>query len=90
MRGVDGSWLCSRVDLADEIRRLREQTRGALRPRPQQERASDASPRVLRAAAPQTIGDVRRENEQLRAEIRALRDEIGRLRGELWEQPRRA
>jgi hypothetical protein len=87
---VDRSWLYSQVDLADEIRRLREQTQGPLRPRPQQERASDASLRVRLAAAQQTIGDVRRENEQLRAEIQALREEISRLRGELWEQPRRA
>jgi predicted RNase H-like nuclease (RuvC/YqgF family) len=85
---VDRSWLYTQEDLAAEIRRLREETSGPLRPRPQHERASDASLRVRLAAAQQTVVEVRRENEQLRAEIRALRREISQLRGKLWEPPR--
>lgn len=82
---VDRSWIYSQTDLAGEIRRLREETTGPLKPRPQRERASDASLHVRLAAAQQTNADQRDEIKQLRDEVRALRDEISRLRGEQWE-----
>lgn len=88
--GVDRSWLYSQRDLADHIRRMREDTRGPMQPRPQSERASAASLRVRLAAAQQSLADAREENHKLQAEIRALREENSRLRGELWERPRRA
>jgi len=84
---VDRSFIYSQQDLAREIRRLRDQTDTALSPRPQCERASDASLRVRLAAAQQTITDVRTENSELRAEIRGLREELARLRGVGWESP---
>jgi chromosome segregation ATPase len=77
---------CSRT-LASEIRRLRNETDTALASRPQRERASDASLRVRLAAAQQTITDVRKENSELRAEIRGLREEIARLRVAAWQSP---
>ena len=83
--GVDRSWLYSHEDLAAEIKRLRDETRGPLEPRPQRERASDASLRVRLAAAQQVSDDLRAEIKQLHEENRALRDEISRLRGERWE-----
>jgi hypothetical protein len=83
--GVDRSFIYSQQDLASEIRRLRHETGAALTPRPQRERATDASLRVRLTAAQQTIVDVRMENAELRAEIRGLRDEIARLRGAAWE-----
>jgi chromosome segregation ATPase len=85
--GVDRSFIYSQHDLASEIRRLRDETDTALTPRPQRERASHASLRVRLAAAQQTIADVRKENTELRAEIRSLREEIARLRGAAWESP---
>jgi chromosome segregation ATPase len=83
--GVDRSWIYSQNDLAEEIKRLREETTGPLKPRPQRERASDASLHVRLAAAQQTNAEQRDEIKRLRDEIRALRDEIDRLRGERWE-----
>jgi hypothetical protein len=83
--GVDRSWLYSHEDLAAEIKRLRDETRGPLEPRPQRERASDASLRVRLAAAQQVSDDLRAEIRHLREENRALRDEISRLRGDRWE-----
>jgi hypothetical protein len=83
--GVDRSWLYSHDDLAAQIKRLRDQTRGPLEPRPQRERASEASLRVRLAAAQQVNDDVRAELKQVREENRALRDEISRLRGQRWE-----
>jgi uncharacterized alpha-E superfamily protein len=83
--GVDRSWLYSHEDLAAEIKRLRDETRGPLEPRPQRERASDASLRVRLAAAQQVSDDLRAEIKQLREENRALRDKISRLRGDRWE-----
>jgi len=83
--GVDRSWLYSHEDLAAEIKRLRDETRGPLEPRPQRERASDASLRVRLAAAQQASDDLRAEIRHLREENRALRDEISRLRGDRWE-----
>jgi predicted nucleic acid-binding Zn-ribbon protein len=85
--GVDRSFVYSQPDLASEIRRLRDQADTALSPRPQRERASDASLRVRLAAAQQTTTDARNENAELRAEIRRLRDEIAHLRGVGWESP---
>jgi hypothetical protein len=82
---VDRSWIYSQKDLAEEIRRLRAETTGPLQPRPQRERASDASLHVRLAAAQQTNAEQRDEIKQLRDDIRALRDEISRLRGERWE-----
>lgn len=83
---VDRSWLYSQQDLAIDIRRLRDQTHGGpLAPRPQRERASDASLRARLAAAHQTISQTRQENSGLRAEIRDLREQLCRLRGERWE-----
>lgn len=84
---VDRSWIYSQKDLAEEIMRLRDATSGPLKPRPQRERASDASLHVRLAAAQQTNAEQRDENKQLRDEIRALNDEISRLRGERWENP---
>jgi hypothetical protein len=83
--GVDRSSLYSHEDLAAEIKRLRDETRGPLEPRPQRERASDASLRVRLAAAQQVSDDLRAEIRHLREENRALRDEISRLRGDRWE-----
>jgi hypothetical protein len=83
--GVDRSWIYSQSDLAGEIKRLRDETTGPLKPRPQRERASEASLHVRLAAAQQTNADQSDEIKQLRDEVRALRDEIGRLRGERWE-----
>lgn len=83
--GVDRSWLYTHEDLAAEIKRLRDETGGPLEPRPQRERASDASLRVRLAAAQHVNDDLRAEIKQLREENRALRDETSRLRGDRWE-----
>jgi len=83
--GVDRSWLYSQSDLADEIRRLRDQTSGPLVPRPQTERASNESLRARLAAAHQALSQARDENRDLRSEICALREELARLHGERWE-----
>jgi chromosome segregation ATPase len=82
---VDRSWLYSQTDLADEIRRLRDQTSGPLGARPQTERASDGSLRARLAAAHQALSQARDENSHLRSQIRALQEELGRLHGERWE-----
>jgi hypothetical protein len=86
--GVDRSWLYSHDDLAAEIKRLRDETAGPLKPRPRRKRASDASLRVRLAAAQQLNDDLRAELKQMREANRALRDEISRLRGERWEKVR--
>jgi len=83
---VDRSWLYSQQDLALEIGRLREQTNGPLRLRPQHERASDASLRTRLAAAQQALGGAREENSQLRSQLQDLRDELSRVRGAVWER----
>lgn len=83
--GVDRSWLYSQTDLAVEIRRLRDQTSGPLVPRPQRERASDASLRSRLGAAHQALSHARDENSELHRQIRDLREELSRLRGERWE-----
>jgi chromosome segregation ATPase len=85
---VDRSWLYSQQDLATEIRRLRDGTTGPLASRPQRERASDASLRARLATAHETLKDARAQNRVLLCEIRDLRDEISRLRGEGWEDAR--
>jgi len=86
--GVDRSWLYSQRDLAVEIGRLREQTNGPLLPRPQQERASEASLRARLAAAQQALNGARDENRELRSQIQDLRGELSRVRGERWEPKR--
>ncbi len=83
--GVDRSWIYSQSDLAAEIKRLREESSGPLQPRPRRERASEASLQVRLATAQQMSAEQRKEIKQLRAEIRALGDEISRLRGRRWE-----
>ena len=83
--GVDRSWLYTHDDLVAEIKRLRDETAGPLTPRPQRERASDASLRVRLAAAQQAGDHLRAEISQLRKENRALRGEISRLRGDRWK-----
>lgn len=83
---VDRSWIYSQADLAEEIKRLRDQTSGPLKPRPQRERASDASLQVRLAAAQQVSAEQREEIKQLRKQIRALVEEISRLRGDRWEK----
>lgn len=83
--GVDRSWLYSQQDLRGEIERLRGETTGPLKPRPQRERASDASLQVRLAAAQQTSDDLRKEIKALRAEVATLREENSRLRGQRWE-----
>ncbi len=83
--GVDRSWLYSQQDLALEIGRLREQTNGPLRPRPQNERASDPSLRARLATALQALNGARDENRELRSQIQDLRGELSRVRGERWE-----
>lgn len=85
--GVDRSWLYSQSDVANEIRRLREQTSGPLAPRPQAERASDSSLRARLAAAHEALSQARNETSELRSQIRDLREELSRLRGERWESP---
>jgi len=82
---VDRSFIYSQTDLAEEIKRLRDETTGPLKPRPQRERASDASLHVRLAAAQQANAEQRNEIKQLHDENRALREEISRLRGERWE-----
>jgi len=84
---VDRSWLYSQPDLALEIRRLRDQTNGPLLPRPQHERASDASLRARLAAAHQALNDARADIKELRSQLQAVRDELSRLHGKRWEQP---
>lgn len=79
---VDRSWIYSQPDLRAEVERLRSETTGPLKPRPQRERASDASLQVRLAAALQTNDDLREEVKALRIEIAALRDENSRVRGE--------
>lgn len=83
--GVDRSWLYSQQDLRGEIERLRSETTGPLKPRPQRERASNASLQVRLAAAQHTNEDLRAEIKALRAEVTALRDENSHLRGQRWE-----
>ena len=83
--GVDRSWLYSQGDLALEIRRLRDQTSGPLVPRPERERGSEASLRGRLAAAQTTLAGARQENNELRHQIRALSDELARIRGQQWE-----
>lgn len=84
--GVDRSWLYSQTDLADEIRRLRDQTSDPLELRPQTERASDESLRKRLAAAHHALGRARDQNRELCSQLCELREELARLRGERWEK----
>jgi hypothetical protein len=67
---VDRSWLYSQLQLAVELRRLRDQTSGPLGPRPQAERASHNSLRARLAAAHQAPSQARDENRELRRRSR--------------------
>jgi hypothetical protein len=82
---VNRSFVYSHEDLAEEVKRLREESAGPLKPRPRRERASAASLHVRLCAAQQTNAEQRVEIKRLREENRALRDELSRLRGERWE-----